>query len=70
MSSLDRDGVRIHYEIAGNGPALLLTHGFTGSSADWAKNVDALAGTNTVICWGTHSAAFSRSSSTSRFARG
>jgi pimeloyl-ACP methyl ester carboxylesterase len=51
MSFLARDGVRIHYEIAGSGPALLLTHGFSGSSADFAKNVAALARTNTVITW-------------------
>ena len=51
MSFLDRDGVRISYEIAGSGPALLLTHGFTGSSALYAKNVAALARANTVITW-------------------
>jgi len=51
MSSLERDGVRIHCEIAGSGPALLLTHGFTGSSADYAENVAALARANTVITW-------------------
>ncbi len=51
MSQLDRDGVRIGYEIAGSGPALLLTHGFTGSSADFAKCRDALARENTVITW-------------------
>lgn len=28
-------GVRIHYQIAGSGPPLLLHHGFGGSSADW-----------------------------------
>jgi pimeloyl-ACP methyl ester carboxylesterase len=51
LSVLDRGGVRVHYEVAGSGPALLLTHGFTGSSADFAKVVDALARTNTVITW-------------------
>jgi pimeloyl-ACP methyl ester carboxylesterase len=51
LSTLARDGVRIHYEVAGSGPALLLTHGFTGSSEDFAKNVAALARENTVISW-------------------
>jgi pimeloyl-ACP methyl ester carboxylesterase len=51
MSELARDGVRIHYEIRGSGPALLLTHGFTGSSALYEKNVAALARANTVITW-------------------
>lgn len=52
MSVLLRDdGVRIHYEIAGSGPALLMTHGFTGSAEDFAKSIDALARTHTVITW-------------------
>jgi pimeloyl-ACP methyl ester carboxylesterase len=51
VSVLDRDGVRIHYEISGSGPALLLTHGFTGSSSLYARNVAALARANTVITW-------------------
>lgn len=51
MSTLDRDGLRIHYEVVGRGPALLLTHGFTGSSADFEKCRDALARENTVITW-------------------
>jgi pimeloyl-ACP methyl ester carboxylesterase len=51
LSALVRDGVRIHYETAGRGPALLLTHGFTGSSSLYAKNVAALARANTVITW-------------------
>ncbi|MEX2206056.1 MAG: alpha/beta fold hydrolase [Myxococcota bacterium] len=51
MSALVRDRVRLHYEVAGGGPALLITHGFTGSTADFAKNVDALARENTVITW-------------------
>lgn len=29
-------GVRIHYETAGNGPALVLHHGTMGSGPDWA----------------------------------
>jgi pimeloyl-ACP methyl ester carboxylesterase len=51
MSFLERSGVRIACEIAGSGPALLLTHGFTGSAALYAKNVAALAQANTVITW-------------------
>jgi pimeloyl-ACP methyl ester carboxylesterase len=41
----------IHFEIAGRGPAVLLTHGFTGSSADFAKLVGPLSGRHTVITW-------------------
>ena len=31
MPKLDRDGVQIHYEVTGRGPALLLTHGFSAT---------------------------------------
>jgi len=51
LSTLERDGVSLHYAIVGSGPALLLTHGFRGSSADFAKNVETLARANTVITW-------------------
>lgn len=51
MSTLARDGVRLHYEVAGSGPALLITHGFTGSMADFEKCRDALARKNQVITW-------------------
>jgi pimeloyl-ACP methyl ester carboxylesterase len=38
------DGVRIHYETAGDGPAMVLHHGTMGSGPDWADigYVDAL----------------------------
>jgi predicted alpha/beta-fold hydrolase len=32
---VDRDGVRIHYEVVGNGPPLVLAHWWTGSTEDW-----------------------------------
>jgi pimeloyl-ACP methyl ester carboxylesterase len=51
MPYLDRDGVRIHYDVAGSGPALLLTHGFAATSAMWSPNVDALAKDHTVVTW-------------------
>jgi pimeloyl-ACP methyl ester carboxylesterase len=51
MGYLDRDGVRIHYETAGSGPAVLLTHGFAASSRMFAGNVDALAKDHMVITW-------------------
>ena len=42
MPMLDREGVRINYEMAGEGPTVLLTHGFSASSAMWRDNVPAL----------------------------
>jgi pimeloyl-ACP methyl ester carboxylesterase len=48
---LDRDGVSIHYDVAGSGPAVLLSHGFGASSHMFRPNVDAVAAGNTVITW-------------------
>jgi pimeloyl-ACP methyl ester carboxylesterase len=51
MPKLDRDGVKIHYEIHGSGPALLLTHGYSSTSAMWAGQIDALAKRHTLVLW-------------------
>ncbi len=54
MPTLDRDGVTIHYECHGRTsdlPPLLLTHGYSASSAMWAPNVDALGFDRRVITW-------------------
>jgi len=51
VALLDRGGVRIQYEVAGSGPAILLTHGFGASSRMFSGNVDALAKDNTVLTW-------------------
>jgi pimeloyl-ACP methyl ester carboxylesterase len=51
VKTLDRAGVRIHYEVRGSGPALLLTHGFSASTAMWAAAAEELARTHTVITW-------------------
>ena len=51
MPKLDRDGVAIHYEVAGSGPALLLTHGFSATGEMWAGQLPALTPNFTVITW-------------------
>lgn len=51
MAVLDRDGVRIHYEVAGRGPAVLVTHGFSASGHMFAGTAEALADDHTVIRW-------------------
>ena len=51
MPHLDRGGVRIRYDVAGEGPAVLLTHGFAASSRMFAANLGALSGDHTVITW-------------------
>ena len=54
MAYLDRDGVRIHYQTFGppdGATPLLLTHGFSASSAMWQPNIEALAAARPVITW-------------------
>ncbi len=52
MPMLDRDGVSIHYEIDGDGPTVLLTHGYSASAAMWRNNVPALVEAGyRVITW-------------------
>jgi pimeloyl-ACP methyl ester carboxylesterase len=37
MPYADNDGVRIHYRVEGEGPAVVLQHGFTQCIDDWAE---------------------------------
>jgi pimeloyl-ACP methyl ester carboxylesterase len=38
MPYADNGGVRIHYQVEGEGPALVLQHGFTESTVDWYES--------------------------------
>ncbi len=52
MPTIDRDGVAIHYEIEGEGPVLLLTHGYSASHKMWRSNVPAIAAAGwKVVTW-------------------
>ncbi|MDY7104098.1 MAG: alpha/beta fold hydrolase [Actinomycetota bacterium] len=51
MPTIDRDGVRIHWEATGDGPAVLLTHGYTATSRMWEPNLAALAADHRVVTW-------------------
>lgn len=52
MPFLQRDEVSIYHEIHGDGPAVLLTHGYSASSAMWRSNVPALVEAGyRVITW-------------------
>jgi 2-succinyl-6-hydroxy-2,4-cyclohexadiene-1-carboxylate synthase len=37
------DGLNYHYEITGDGPPLLMLHGFTGSLENWRSHADVLS---------------------------
>jgi pimeloyl-ACP methyl ester carboxylesterase len=51
MPKLNRDGVNIHYEVYGSGPALLLTHGYSSTSAMWQGQIEALSKQHKLILW-------------------
>lgn len=51
MSELTRDGVSIFYESHGEGPAVLLTHGYSATSQMWRGQLDALTPRYKVIVW-------------------
>jgi pimeloyl-ACP methyl ester carboxylesterase len=51
MPQLNRDGVNIHYEVHGSGPPLLLTHGYSSTSAMWQGQIAALSKQHTLILW-------------------
>src|SRR6185295_271264 len=44
----DVDGLGLHYEVAGRGPAVVLVHGLGGFGASWRHTIDALASRATV----------------------
>ena len=54
MRYLDRDGVRLAYDVHGEGRSglpLLLSHGFSSSAAMWAPNLEALSAARPVLTW-------------------
>lgn len=49
---VDIGSLRISYERAGDGPAVVLAHGFVGDArSTWSRQIDALADDFTVIAW-------------------
>jgi pimeloyl-ACP methyl ester carboxylesterase len=52
MDVIDVEGLRIAYERAGAGPALVLLHGFVGDGATtWRRQIEALSDEFTVVAW-------------------
>jgi pimeloyl-ACP methyl ester carboxylesterase len=51
MPKIDRNGIKLYYEVHGSGPALLLTHGYSSTSAMWEGQVDALSKRHRLILW-------------------
>jgi pimeloyl-ACP methyl ester carboxylesterase len=51
MPKINRDGVEIYYEIHGSGPPLLLTHGYSSTSAMWQGQIEALSRRHKLVLW-------------------
>lgn len=51
MATLDRDGVKIHYEVHGRGPTILLSHGYSSTSRMWDGQVEVLKDRYQVVVW-------------------
>ena len=51
MPKLNRDGVDIYYEVHGDGPPLILTHGYSSTSAMWQGQIAALSRHYKLVLW-------------------
>src|SRR5258708_7657340 len=51
MPKLNRDGVNIYYEVHGSGPPLILTHGYSSTSAMWQGQIAALSEHHKLVLW-------------------
>ena len=49
MTRVDLGPLSLNVEIAGNGPPVVLLHGFTGSAAGWGVVIDALSPEYTTV---------------------
>src|SRR2546426_12656175 len=52
MEELDVDGLRIAYERAGDGPPLVLLHGYVGDGVTtWRRQIEGLSDEFAVVAW-------------------
>src|ERR1700693_4292015 len=51
MPKIDRGVVKIYYDVYGNGPVLLLTHGYSSTSAMWQGQIEALSKNHKLVLW-------------------
>jgi pimeloyl-ACP methyl ester carboxylesterase len=51
LAYVDRDGVKVYYEVEGDGPAILLSHGYSSTGRMWRGQVAALKDRYRVITW-------------------
>ena len=51
MPKLNRDGVQIYYEVHGEGPVILLSHGYSSTSGMWKGQIEALSAKHKLVIW-------------------
>jgi len=51
MAKRNRDGVEIYYETHGEGPVILLTHGYSATAEMWRGQVAALSKNHKLVLW-------------------
>jgi len=51
MARLNRDGVELYYAVHGEGPVILLSHGYSATSQMWRGQVEALSKTHKLVTW-------------------
>src|SRR5271165_944933 len=51
MPSLNRAGVNLHYEIYGEGPTILLSHGYSATSKMWRDQIEVFSRGHRLIVW-------------------
>jgi pimeloyl-ACP methyl ester carboxylesterase len=51
MPTLIRGSVKIHYEVYGNGPVILLSHGYSSTCEMWSGQIQALSTRHKLILW-------------------
>lgn len=51
MPKLNHNGVDLYFEVHGQGPVLLLTHGFSATGDMWRGQVETLSKDHTLVTW-------------------
>ena len=51
MATIERDGVSIFYEVIGDGPAVLLSHGYGATSQMWQGQRELISQSHKLIVW-------------------
>jgi pimeloyl-ACP methyl ester carboxylesterase len=51
MAKLNRDGVEIYYEVHGEGPVILLSHGYGSTSQMWRGQIEPLSKDHALVIW-------------------